>query len=209
MARFMPTLLQAEREGGGRLLHEAAACGSIPIFRQLRHFYRHDEIRGLEGVFNGTTNFILNRMTASGDTFEEALAEAQSQGFAESNPALDIEGGDSAAKLSLLTARSFNLLLSPDLILRFGIGSILPEDIAFAETHGRRVRLLNRAERLGEGRKVCAWTLPAMVSADSSYYALPDVYNLIKVRSRHLGEMTLSGKGPGLRLPAMPYWAMW
>lgn len=197
LARFMPTLLQAEREGGGRLLHEAAACGSIPIFRQLRHFYRHDEIRRIEGVFNGTTNFILNRMTIRGDTFEEALAEAQSQGFAESNPALDIEGTDPAAKLSLLIARSFGLLLGPDLILRFGIGSILPEDIAFAETHGRRVRLLNRAEWLGEGRKVCAWTLPAMISADSPYYALPDAYNLISVRSRHLDEMIFGGQGAG------------
>ncbi|MFN4081840.1 MAG: homoserine dehydrogenase [Saprospiraceae bacterium] len=197
LSRFLPALLQAEREGGGRLLHEAAACGSIPIFRQLRQFYRHDEVCCLEGVFNGTTNYILNQMSDNASPLEDALARAQAAGYAESDPSSDLQGADPAAKLSLLTARAFGLLLPPDMILRLGISQILPEDIAFAATRGRRVRLLNRAERVGEGRAICAWTLPAMIGPSSPYYELPDAYNIVRVSSRHLGEMTFSGKGAG------------
>lgn len=180
----------------GALLYEASACGSIPVFQNLERYYAHDEVHRIQGIFNGSTNYILTQMTENRLSYAEALAQAQALGFAETDPALDVEAHDPASKLALLTAHALGCLVTPEAIFRFGIRTIQPADIAFAARQGRKIRLLGQATLLPDG---CleALVLPAFVPADSPFYALNNEYNGVHIQSKYMGNQLLSGKGAG------------
>lgn len=196
LAERLPELLHLQRASGSRLLYEASAGGSIPIFRNLEQFYRHDQVRGIRGVLNGSTNFMLSRMTDEGMAFPEALALAQQSGFAESDPTLDVDAHDPAYKLVLLIHQAFGKILAPESVLRLGIRHISAEDVEFAAQHSRKIRLLATAEPVPEG-KIRAHILPALVPPRDPFFNLHDEYNGIQIQTFFTENQMLTGKGAG------------
>ena len=196
LARRLPDLLKIQQQHGGKLLYEASACGSIPIFQNLEHYYAHGEISAVEGVFNGSTNYILTRMDKDGLDFDEALGLAQQLGFAESDPSLDIDGHDPASKLVLIAAHAFGQWVEPAQVVTFGIRNIRRADLEFAKANGQKIRLLASARKSATGA-LQLLVLPTLVGPDSSFYALENEYNGILIQSKFIENQLLTGKGAG------------
>src|SRR5882762_8783323 len=113
IAEHLPELLQLQKETGESFLYESAACASIPVIRNLEEYYDNDLLHGISGIVNGSTNYILTKVSEDKISFEEALLQAQCEGFAESNPALDIEGTDAVNKLTILLAHAYGIVTPP------------------------------------------------------------------------------------------------
>ena len=131
---------------GVDLAFEAAVAGGIPLIRPLRESLAGDRVRRLMGIVNGTTNYVLTRMSDDGMSFDDALAEAQRLGYAEANPAADVEGHDAAAKCAILASIAFDSLVTADDVYREGIAGVTRQDIEFALRLGYVVKLLAVAE---------------------------------------------------------------
>lgn len=195
LADHFEELRDLARSQGVALLYEGACCASIPILRNLEEYYDNDLLEGISGIFNGSTNFILSRIFDEGLDFETTLKKAQELGFAESNPALDVEGWDAAFKLSILTAHAFGSRVLPKSILRQGINGLSREDIQFAREKGWKIRLLARAEKI---RGVLeASVLPEFVPASNPLYGVENEFNGVTVRGAFSEEQFFCGKGAG------------
>ncbi|MHB8146191.1 MAG: homoserine dehydrogenase [Vulcanimicrobiaceae bacterium] len=179
---------------GVSLRYEAAACGAIPIVRTLADSLAGDEIRSLCGVVNGTCTFILSAME-EGASYDEALAAAQDAGYAEADPANDVEGIDAAHKLALLVQLAFGLAVISPRIRRTGITGIQKRDIARAKMLGYRLRLVAAAVRVPDG--VHAEVAPVLVRDDHPFANLRGPENVVRVVSRDAGELILRGAGAG------------
>lgn len=130
LARHLPELVQLEQEFGGTLLYEAAVCGSIPVIRTLDAYFSHEPLRAVSGIFNGSSNYVLTRMSEEGSDYATALAEAQAQGFAETDPTLDMGAFDPRSKAVILAAHAYGAFLNPDEVLNLGIEAVSAADIA-------------------------------------------------------------------------------
>ena len=133
IAEHFEELVALQKKFDVPFLYEGAACASIPVIRNLEEYYDNDLLTSVEGIVNGSTNFILTKMYKEGKDYHEVLAEAQALGFAESNPALDVEGFDARYKLSILAAHAFGLFVEPDNIFKYGIQSVSDADIRYAD----------------------------------------------------------------------------
>ena len=184
----------AERNGVG-LKFEAAICGGIPIVKALREGLISYDISAVRGILNGTCNFILTQMEATGRPFGEVLAEAQRLGYAEADPTLDIGGGDTAHKLTLLTSLAFGT--APDFggVAMTGIDKITPADIAFAGEFGYRVKLLGIARRTANG--IEQLVNPAMVRAGTPLADVESSFNAVAADAGEAGPFFFQGRGAG------------
>lgn len=196
LAERLPELTRILEEYGGDLRYEASVGGSIPIFSNLDQYYAYDEVQVIRGVLNGSTNYILTRMTEDGTDFPEALAMAQKLGFAETDPSLDIDGHDPVYKLTLLAHRTWGKQLAPGALLRLGIRHISHEDIRFASKKGLKIRLLATAQLHKDGT-FQAQVLPQLVSPKDPFFHLENEYNSIEIRSLFTESQWLVGKGAG------------
>jgi Homoserine dehydrogenase len=196
LAERLPELTRILEVSGGELRYEASVGGSIPIFSNLEQYYAHDEVRGIRGVLNGSTNYILTRMTEDGTDFPEALAMAQKLGFAETDPSLDVDAHDPAYKLTLLAHRALGKQLEPGALLRLGIRHVSDEDIRFASGKGLKIRLLAGAQ-VHENGKFQAQVLPHLVPSKDPFFHLENEYNSIEIRSLFTESQWLVGKGAG------------
>ncbi len=190
-----PELLTAAGRSGVPLLFEAAVGGGIPIIRPLTETLAGENIERVVGIVNGTTNFILTRMADEGGSFADALAEAQSLGYAEADPTDDISGADAASKASILASLAFATWVGPDRVYREGIAGISPTDLAFAADLGYTIRLLAIAQRVGDG--VSARVHPAMVPLDHPLAAIRGATNAILIQGPAVGELLFAGPGAG------------
>ncbi|MDR1807096.1 MAG: homoserine dehydrogenase [Propionibacteriaceae bacterium] len=199
LAAHGPELYAAAREAGVDLYFEAAVAGAIPIVRPLRESLVGDEILAVLGIVNGTTNYILDRMTTDDLTFGEALTQAQELGFAEADPTADIEGYDAAAKASILASLAFHTEIAGADVHREGITAITTEDIASAASLGYVVKLLAVATLVNGGgpERVSVRVHPALVPADHPLAAVRGPNNAIFVQSRNAGQLMFSGPGAG------------
>ncbi len=190
------TELAVKAEAAGvTLAWEAAVAGGIPVIRALREGLAGNRISRLHGILNGTCNYILSNMRATGRDFEEVLDEAQSLGYAEADPAFDIDGIDAAHKLALLSAVAFGAHVDFAGVYTEGIRDITPADIQFAEELGYRIKLLGIAERVGDG--IHQRVHPAMVPADAPIAAVEGVFNGIVAEGDFVGPTVLEGRGAG------------
>lgn len=196
LAERLPELLDLQQRTGSRLLYEASVGGSIPIFRNLEQFYAHDEVRGIRGVLNGSTNFILTRMMDEGWDFQTALAFAQRLGFAESDPSLDVDAHDPAYKLVLLIHRAFGKILTPTDVFRIGIRHVTADDLVFARQRGYKIRLLATAAQTPAGG-VTAYVVPTLVPQRDPFFNLENEDNAVQVQALFTGNQLLTGKGAG------------
>ncbi|MGE4276025.1 MAG: homoserine dehydrogenase [Lawsonibacter sp.] len=192
-------LLQLAREHGVSYLFEASVGGGIPILRPLTSCLAANELTQVTGILNGTTNYILTRMIRAGLTFEQALKEAQDNGYAEKDPTADVDGHDACRKICILAALAFGEHVYPEQVPTEGIRNVSLEDVAYADSRGYKIKLLGRCIRQPEG-KVCAFVAPHLVPASNPLSGVEDVFNAIAVTGNAIGDVMFYGRGAG-KLP--------
>jgi homoserine dehydrogenase len=197
LAEDGPRLFAAADEHGTDLYYEAAVAGAIPILRPLRESLAGDRVRRVLGIVNGTTNYILTRMTESGAGFTEALEEAQSLGYAEADPTADVEGFDAAAKAAILAGLAFHTSVTVGQVHREGITSVTSADIASAREMGCVVKLLAIAELSDDGNSIGVRTHPAMIPSTHPLASVRDAFNAVFVECESAGELMFYGRGAG------------
>ena len=195
LANHGAELFEAAGKGETDLLFEAAVAGGIPIIRPLRESLAGERITRILGIVNGTTNYILTRMSEDGMSFSDALAEAQRLGYAEASPEADIEGFDAAAKCAILASLAFGTPVVAGDVYREGIARVTGEDIGFAARLGYDVKLLAVAEL--EDGQLAARVHPAMIPLDHPLAAVREAYNAVFVEGPNIGQLMFYGRGAG------------
>jgi homoserine dehydrogenase len=188
-------LLDASDAGGLDLYFEAAVGGGIPLIRPLKESLTGERLRRVMGIVNGTTNFILTRMSEEGKAFRDALAEAQRLGYAEADPTADVEGYDAAAKCAILASIAFNARVVAGDVYREGISKVTIDDIESARRLGYVVKLLAIAELHGE--RIGARVHPAMIPAGHPLASVRDSFNAVFMEGPNIGELMFYGRGAG------------
>ena len=181
---------------GVDLLYEASVAGAIPLVRALRQSLTGDRIQRVMGIVNGTTNFVLTRMSEDGADYHAALGEAQRLGFAERDPTADVEGYDAAAKAAILAGVAFGYDVAAEDVMREGITSVRPGDLAFVERLGYVVKLLAIVERTGDDA-VSVRVHPAMVPRSHPLASVREAFNAVFIEGEAAGELMLYGQGAG------------
>ena len=192
-------LLQLAKANGVSYLFEASVGGGIPILRPLTNCLAANEVEQITGILNGTTNYILTRMIRAGLTFEQALKEAQDNGYAEKDPTADVDGHDACRKICILSALACGQHVYPQQVPTQGIREVTLADVAYADSCGYKIKLLGRCLREPEG-KVCAFVAPHLVSCENPLAGVEDVFNAIAVTGNAVGDVMFYGRGAG-KLP--------
>jgi homoserine dehydrogenase len=195
IAEHLDELYQLQQDNNVALLYEGSCCASIPIIRNLEEYYDNDLLNSIEGIFNGSTNYILTRMFDEGQGFEQALKEAQDKGFAESNPSLDVDAFDAKFKLSIIALHTFGLFVGHQNILHHGIRNINQFDMKYARQNDYKIKLIARCEKKGD--EICAWVFPKFVKNNSKLAYIDYEFNGITVESVFSEKQFFSGKGAG------------
>ncbi|MBI4369182.1 MAG: homoserine dehydrogenase [Elusimicrobia bacterium] len=194
-------LHEAGARGGRRLLFEASVASGLPIIKSMQEGLISSQIWRIRGILNGTTNYILTRMEQDGLDFKSALAQAQQRGFAEADPSMDIEGRDSAAKLSILASLALGRWVAPETIACRGLRGVELLDIQFAHQQlNRSVRLLGNFE-ITKSLRLCLWVRPCLIPRPHPLAAVYDEYNAIALATDAAGDLYFQGQGAG-SLPA-------
>jgi len=196
LAQHGGDLFRAAESAGVDLLFEAAVAGGIPIIRPLRESLVGERITRVMGIVNGTTNYILTRMTEAGASYADALAEAQSLGFAEADPTADVEGYDAGAKAAIIASIAFGAAVTAADVHHEGISSIAEVDIAFARKMGYVIKLLAVAEQTDTGA-IGVRVHPAMVPLAHPLAAVRESFNAIFVEGAAVGDLMFYGRGAG------------
>ena len=192
-------LLQLAKANGVSYLFEASVGGGIPILRPLTNCLAANEVEQITGILNGTTNYILTRMIKAGLTFEQALKEAQDNGYAEKDPTADVDGHDACRKICILSALACGQHVYPQQVPTQGIREVTLADVAYADSCGYKIKLLGRCLREPEG-KVCAFVAPHLVPCENPLAGVEDVFNAIAVTGNAVGDVMFYGRGAG-KLP--------
>ena len=197
VANFGAELYAVAEAAGRELLVEAAVGGAIPIVRALRVSLAGERIRRVTGIVNGTTNYVLSRMSEERIGYGDALREAQSLGYAERDPTADVEGYDASAKAAILASIAFNADVVAGDVYREGIERIEVADIDVAHRLGYEVKLLAVAERVGDGDAIGVRVHPAMVPKGHPLAGVRGPFNAVFVEGEAAGELMLYGRGAG------------
>jgi homoserine dehydrogenase len=196
IAKFGPELFDLARKNNVRLLFEGAVAGGIPIIMPLKLSLGANRIQRVAGILNGTTNYILTKMTQEGWTFEQALSEAQAKGFAEADPTNDVEGFDVAYKISVLSLIAFKQVVDPKAVYREGITNITALDIQNAKELGYVIKLIGLAQ-MGDDGRLDIRVHPMLVSANHPLSNTQNEFNAIFVTGDAVGDVMFYGRGAG------------
>jgi len=195
LAQHGDELFGIARESGVQLRFEAAVAAVIPIVRTIQEGFAATEIDKVYGIVNGTTNFILSEMAASGAGYDDVLARAQELGYAEADPTDDVSGADAAAKMAILARLAFHTPVTLAEVNYEGIEGITPDDLAFAKELGLSLKLLGVAERRGEGISVRVF--PCFLYSGHPLAPIEGAFNAVMIQADAINEVTLSGPGAG------------
>ena len=198
VAKYGAELLALAKEKDLNFLFEASVGGGIPIIRPINQALTADEILEIKGILNGTTNYILSKMSREGAEYEAVLKEAQEKGYAEQNPAADVEGYDACRKIAILTSMAYGMQVDYEDIYTEGITRISKEDMCYAKAMDATVKLLGSSKR--QDGKVYAQVSPVLVRSEHPLYGVNDVFNAIFIKGNMLDEVMFYGKGAG-KLP--------
>lgn len=196
IAEHFEELLALQREYKVPLLYEAACCASMPIIRNLEEYYDNDLLESIQGIVNGSTNYILTKTFKDNLSYEDALKEAQEKGFAESNPILDTGGFDAKYKLLILLAHSFGYIAKPDDLLNIGINNISGLELKYAREKGLKIKLVAQAFKNLDGN-ISAFVIPKFVDAEDRLFNVDDVFNGVITKTSFADEQFFVGKGAG------------
>lgn len=195
LAENFEELYRLQAKNNVALIYEGSAGGSIPIIRNLEEYYDNELLSSVKGILNGTCNYILSRMELENKDYGEILKDAQLNGFAESDPWLDVAGFDTKFKILLLTIHAFGIVLKPDDVFNTGIQNVSYDDILYAKQRGLRIKMLGVSQKVGDKYRVYA--LPHFVDRDSELYNVLYEYNAVEVEGAFSCKQTLVGKGAG------------
>jgi homoserine dehydrogenase len=197
LAQHGDELFAAARDSGVQLRFEAAVAGAIPIVRAIQESFGVTEISKVFGIVNGTTNFILTEMAATGAAYGDALSRAQELGYAEADPSDDVNGADAAAKMAILARLAFHTPVTLDEVVFEGIESIQPDDLAYAKELDLSLKLLGVAERRDGGISVRVF--PCFLYGGHPLAPIGGPFNAVMVEAPAITEVTMSGPGAGGR----------
>jgi len=195
IAEHLEELYKLQQKYKAPFLYEAAACGSIPIIRNLEEYYDNDLLNSLEGICNGTTNYILTKTSEEGLSYEAALLQAQELGFAESNPTLDVKAFDAKFKLVILLNHTFGLFVKPDQIFNFGIQNLSVSDSTYAREKGFKIKLIAHTYRV-DG-KVVAYVIPKFIKPHDLFFDVRNEFNAVQLGAAFSDKQFFLGKGAG------------
>jgi homoserine dehydrogenase len=196
IAEHLPEFLELQQQTGTSFLYEAACCASIPVIRNLEEYYDNDLLHSINAVVNGSTNYILTKMFEEKLSFKNALIQAQQLGFAESNPALDVEGFDALNKWTFLLTHAYGILPKQNELCFTGIQNITAEDAKQAEKKECIIKLVASAKKLING-KVAAYILPQFVKKEDQLAFVKNEYNGVVIESSFADKQFFYGKGAG------------
>ena len=192
-------LLTIAREKNVNFFFEASVGGGIPIIKPIHACLEANEIKEIAGILNGTTNFILTKMFRDGMGFDDALKIAQQLGYAERNPAADVEGLDACRKICILASLSFGRHVYPENVHTEGITKVTLEDVEYMDSYNAKIKLIGCARR-EENNEISIGVFPAVIKDESQLSGVSDVFNAILVRGDATGDVVFYGKGAG-KLP--------
>lgn len=195
LARHGKEIFDAAQENSSHVYFEASVGGGIPIIRSIREGLVANKIRGIYGIINGTSNYILTEMARAKQPFDTVLQEAQEKGYAEAESALDVDGHDAADKLSVLAACAYGLSVSPEQIFTEGIAKLTPQDFDYAKELGFVIKPLAIATESGD--QVTLRVHPAMIAESHLLATVDGVYNAVYVVGDPVGHIMLFGRGAG------------
>lgn len=195
LAENLEEIFWLQKKYATPVLYEGAVCGSIPFIHNLEHHFAADEIKSIDGIFNGSTNYILTKMFEERMSFNEALSEAQQLGLAESDPRLDVKGFDARYKLAITIAHAFGCFVNPDHILCLGIDKISVTDIRWAQQNGFTIKLVAKVEKIGN--QIVGLVAPQFVRASDALAQVKNEFNAIQINGVSSGTQTFTGKGAG------------
>ncbi len=198
VAKHGAELLEIARERNINYLFEASCGGGIPIIRPLNSSLTADEIDEIAGILNGTTNYMLTKMAQEGSEYEDVLREAQEKGYAERNPAADVEGHDTCRKIAILSSLAFGRQVDFEDIYTEGITKITAADFKYAKVMNKAIKLLGFSKK--ENNSFYAMVAPALVDPNDPLFSVNDVFNAIFVHGNVLGDAMFYGRGAG-KLP--------
>jgi homoserine dehydrogenase len=196
LAAHISEMIALQKAHNVALLYDASACGSIPVIRNLEEYYDNDLLTSVTGILNGSSNYILSKIFNEGETYANALRQAQELGFAESNPSFDVDGYDSLYKLVILTLHAFGVIIPPGEVFNFGISNMADCDIRYAREKGRKIKLVARVGKT-EDNSVTLYVMPRMLTPDLYIYSVEDEYNGVVIRGQFYDKQFMFGKGAG------------
>ncbi|MEG1934776.1 MAG: homoserine dehydrogenase, partial [Rikenellaceae bacterium] len=196
LAYNLPELIELQKKYNTALLYDASSCGSIPVIRNLEEYYDNDLLLSVKGILNGSSNFILSKIFNENKTYASALKEAQSLGFAESNPKFDVEGYDSLFKLIIITVHAFGTYVHPSNALNYGISKLSEYDINYAREKGMRIKLLADVSKISDNN-ITLQVLPCFVPPDKYIYSVEDEFNGVVIKGQFYDKQFMFGRGAG------------
>ena len=199
LAEYGDPLFEIATENKCDLQFEAAVAGAIPIIRPLRQSLAGSQLTEIMGIVNGTTNYILTKMSEEGMGYQEALDMATRLGYAEADPTADVEGQDACRKIAILSSMAYGKFLNFENVYTEGITKITPEDMEYAREMGRSIKLLGTSKKLGDD-SFYALVAPFLVGQENPLYGVKGVFNSIFVHGNMLGDAMFYGSGAG-KLP--------
>lgn len=195
LAENLEEIYNLQQKYDRSVLYEGSVCGSIPILRNLEEYYDNDLITSIEGIFNGSTNYILTKVFEEKKSYADALKAAQELGFAESDPSLDVKGFDAKFKLTIAIAHTFGVFVKPEDIINLGIDKISAVDLKYARENNLTIKLVARAYKLNG--KIVGFVAPQFIPADHMLANVRNEYNAVLVEGAFAEKQVFIGKGAG------------
>ncbi len=195
LAEHLDEIYDLQQKYDRSILYEGAVCGSIPILRNLEEYYDNDLITSIEGIFNGSTNYILTKVFDERKSYTEALKAAQELGFAETDPSLDVKGYDPKYKLTIAIAHTFGVFVKPENIINVGIQNISAVDLKYARENNLTIKLVARAYKLKD--RIVGFVAPQFIPLDNTLAAVRNEYNAVLVQGAFAEKQVFIGKGAG------------
>ncbi|MBX2897607.1 MAG: homoserine dehydrogenase [Cyclobacteriaceae bacterium] len=195
LAEHLEEIYDLQQKYDRSILYEGSVCGSIPILRNLEEYYDNDLITSIEGIFNGSTNYILTKVFDEKKSYAEALKAAQDLGFAETDPSLDVKGFDPKYKLTIAIAHTFGVFVKPENIINVGIQNISAVDLKYARENNLTIKLVARAYKLKGS--IVGFVAPQFVPLDNTLAAVRNEYNAVLVQGAFAEKQIFIGKGAG------------
>jgi homoserine dehydrogenase len=195
LAEHLEEIYNLQKKYGKPVLYEGAVCGSIPILRNLEEYYDNDLLSSIEGIFNGSTNYILTKVFEEKKSYEDALKKAQELGFAESDPSLDVKGYDAKYKLVIAITHTFGVFVEPEEVINIGIDRISDLDLKFARENNYFIKLIARAFK--SAGKVYGFVAPQFIEATNPLASVRNEFNAVQVQGAFAEKQLFIGKGAG------------
>ncbi|HNT50152.1 MAG TPA: homoserine dehydrogenase [Cyclobacteriaceae bacterium] len=195
LAEHLEEIYELQKTYDRSILYEGAVCGSIPILRNLEEYYDNDLITSIEGIFNGSTNYILTKVFEERKNYAEALKAAQELGFAETDPSLDVKGYDPKFKLAIAITHTFGVFVRPENIINIGIDKISATDLKYARENNLTIKLVARSYKIRD--EIFGFVVPQYIPTDNMLASVRNEYNAVLVEGAFAEKQVFIGKGAG------------